>query len=143
MTSRTDEKSIIKSNGPRLIDANKECLHFLTKQFFDPAVICMEGETSCPRLNETLRFIERNFEREEYLIRASGYEAFDEHRKDHQSLILTIKKIKEKYGCSEYDNSLVVSEINEWLTRHTTEFDHDLIQYWATLQGPKIRREQC
>lgn len=124
-----------KKNTVRFIDANKECLEFLTRHYFDPAVICHNENSSCPRIEDTLRFIERNFEREEFLIRASGYKAFDEHKNDHKVLIKSLQRIQKKFKCSEYDNSLVVDEIMKWLARHTAEFDHDFIQFWNSSSG--------
>jgi len=125
----------LKMNTVRFIDANKECLEFLTRQYFDPAVICHNENSSCPRIEDTLRFIERNFEREEFLIRASGYKALDEHKNDHKVLIKSLQRIQKKFKCSEYDNSIVVDEITKWLTRHTAEFDHDFIEFWNRSSG--------
>jgi hemerythrin len=125
----------LEKNTVRFIDANKECLEFLARHYFDPAVACHDQNSSCPRIEDTLRFIERNFEREEFLIRASGYKAFDEHKKDHEVLTKALKRIQKKFKCNEYDNAIVIDEIKKWISRHTAEFDHDFIQYWAENNG--------
>lgn len=116
--------------GVQIIDVNRECLLFLTERYFDPLVICGERGEVCKRLEDTLRFLKRNFAREEYIIRASGYSCLDEHVKDHQRLIAYLEKMKATHKCSEYDNDEVVDFISAWLSRHSKEFDHDFASYW-------------
>ena len=123
----------VHTKGIRFIHANKECLEYLTRQLFDPEVICHEGHQACPRLSDVIRFMERNFEREEVLIRLSGYSAYQEHKNDHSDLLRRLKNIQKRNKCGEYDNVAVANEINAWLKRHTAEFDHDFIEFWSGL----------
>ena len=114
------------SAGVRSLDANRESLAFLLDQFFHPSVICAVSKESCSRIEDTIRFLSRNLEREERLMTETAYPGFAAHKREHDILRQKLGRMKSTLICSKYDNALVSKFRREWTKDHTLAFDKPL-----------------
>jgi hemerythrin-like metal-binding protein len=114
------------STGVRLIDANWESLAFLLDQLFHPSVICAGSRKLCPRIEDTIRFLTRNLEREERLMGEAAYPGFAAHKREHDILRQKLVQMKSTLICSQYDNALVSRFLRDWTKNHTQTFDKPL-----------------
>ena len=105
------------------LDANRESLLFVIEQYFHPKVICAERGGTCGRIGDTIRFLKRNLEREEQLMELSGYPGLADHRRDHQTALQKLEKLRATLVCSHYDNGLVFDFLERWADNHSRVFD--------------------
>lgn len=123
-------------SGMRSIDVGHECLMFLIERFFGPEVVCPEGKTGpCQRLWETIRFMSRQFDREEHLMRLAGYPDLLEHAAEHQELLARLRALLETLDCNHYDNDAVAGTLRDWCHEHVEEFDRPFGHH-LDLYGP-------
>ena len=112
------------STGVRSIDVGHECLMFLIERFYHPSVICHEGGgTSCGRIEQTIRFVRRQFEREEDLMRLSGFDDLHAHVSEHQELLARLDALYRQLEGSRYDNESVGATLRDWCRDHVERFD--------------------
>lgn len=110
-------------SGIRDIDVNRECLSFVLERLFHPQVICFDPGETCSRIEETIRLISRNMEREERLMVETEYPGFAGHKREHEKLLVRLGRLKRTLACSNYDNSLVAEFLTEWAESHAADFD--------------------
>lgn len=121
-TSGTDSFSSVDT-GVKAIDASRECLSFVLGRLFHPQVICARPGGACSRIEDTVRFLARNLEREEHLMTETGYPGFAAHKRQHRKLLENLDGMKRRLVCGEYDNALVADFLSEWTNDHTIAFD--------------------
>ncbi len=109
--------------GVKAIDASRECLSFVLGRLFHPQVICARPGGVCSRIEDTVRFLVRNLEREEHLMTRSGYPGFAAHRREHGKLLENLNDMEHRLVCGEYDNALVADFLSEWTNDHAAAFD--------------------
>ncbi len=113
------------NTGIATLDASRECLHFLLDRFFHPSVICAHPGANghCSRIEDTIRFLARNLEREEQLMETLDYPGLEEHRREHQRLLAELNRMARDLECSHYDNAIPLDFLRDWTTKHTSAFD--------------------
>jgi len=116
-------RSFNDNDAVRTIDASREYLSFVLDQMFHPQVICADPGGTCSRIEDTIRFIRRNLEREERLMAATGYPALAAHKAEHGKLLRKLERMKLTLVCGSYDNTLVFDSVVDWTKRHATAFD--------------------
>jgi len=107
----------------RIIDASRESLAYVLEQLFHPHVICADPGGTCSRIEDTIRFLARNLEREERLMAAAGYPGLTVHRAEHEKLLRKLERMKLSLVCGSYDNTVVFDSVVDWTKRHAA--DHD------------------
>ncbi len=111
------------NDAVRTIDASRESLIFVLDQLFHPKVICADPGGTCSRIEDAIRFLSRNLEREERMMATAGYPGFAAHKREHKKLLRKLKKMKRTLVCGSYDNALVFDVVTEWTKNHTDAFD--------------------
>jgi hemerythrin len=118
------------ATGVRSIDVGHECLMFLVDRFYHPSVICHGADgPACRRIEETLLFMRRQLDREEHLMRLSGYADLPDHVRDHREIIARLKALHRDLECSRYDNHAVGALIRDWCRGHVERHDRPLGAY--------------
>lgn len=118
------EGSKAAATGVRSIDVRHECLMFLVDRFYHPTVICHGGGgPACRRIEETLLFMRRQLEKEEHLMRLSGYADLPSHVRDHREIIARLEALHRELECSRYDNEAVGALIRDWCRDHVEHHD--------------------
>lgn len=109
--------------GAKAIEASRGCLSFISDRLFHPRVICAAPSGICSRIEDTIRFLSRNLEREERFMKEAGYTGFSAHRREHETLLRRLDQMKHTFVCNGYDNALVSGYLTEWTKNHTAAFD--------------------
>src|SRR3990172_1471452 len=117
MPSRATRSDETRFHGSDLRSA-MECLSFLNAQFFASRVICANPGGTCDRIVDTIRFLERNFEREERMMDEVRYPEAARHKKEHEALLRKLTKMKRTLVCSGYDNAMLFDLITDWQKNH-------------------------
>lgn len=115
--------------GDSELRSTMECLSYLTAKFFESQVTCAHPGGACSRIGDTIRFLERNFEREERTMIVVGYPEAVRHAKQHQDLLRRLTKMKHALVCSGYDNTMLFELITDWQKSHIPRFDEPLARY--------------
>ena len=109
--------------GVRLIETSRQCLAFMTGELFHPQMICANRTASCRRIHDTLRYLRRNLEREETLMRLCGYPDHIQHKAEHDDFLKKLTELYETLKCSTYDNEEFRHLIIDWTASHAEEHD--------------------
>lgn len=109
--------------GVRDMDASRECLSFVFDRLFHPQVICADPGGTCERIEDTIRILKRNLEREERLMTDAEYPGLAAHKRGHDELLRKLEKMKSTLICGDYDNALVTDFLTEWTKSHSASFD--------------------
>ena len=112
--------------GVRFIDASRECLSYVLDRLFHPQVICAAPGRRCARIEDTVRFLRRNLEREERLMSEAAYPGFAAHKREHEKFLRKLEMMKRTLICGDYDNALVSEFLTEWTRSHASAFDKPL-----------------
>lgn len=115
--------------GIRALDASYQCLEFVLDRLFHPQVMCAVRGGACARIKDTIRFLTRNLEREEQLMRESEYPFFAAHKREHEKLLRTLAKMERTMICGKYDNRQVSEFLADWMDRHVVTFDKPFSDY--------------
>ncbi len=111
-----------------------ESLLYLTGKFFESRVICANPGGTCDRIVDTIRFLERNFEREERVMEFICYPEAVYHKKSHEDLLRKLAELKRTLICSGYDNAMLFGLIVDWQKDHIPRFDEPLGKYLRELE---------
>jgi hemerythrin len=103
-----------------------ESLSYLTTKFFEPRVICANPGGTCNRIADTIRFLRRNFEREERMMDVVACPEAVRHRKEHKELLRRLTRMRRTLVCSGYDNAVLFDLITDWQKNHIPRFDEPL-----------------
>ncbi len=106
----------------KAIDVSLDCLVFVLRQLFHPQMICADPGGTCSRIEDTIRFITRNLDREEQLMAAAGYPALAAHKREHEKLLQKLERMKRTLVCGNYDNTDVFDFVMDWTKRHAAAF---------------------
>jgi len=103
-----------------------ESLSYLTAKFFEPHVICAKPGGTCNRIVDTIRFLKRNFNREEQVMDVIDYPEAFRHKEDHRYLLRKLTILKRRLVCSGYDNAVLFDMLRDWQNAHISRFDEPL-----------------
>lgn len=106
-----------------------ECLSFVTSRFFGPDGRCENPGLRCRRISETIRFLERNFEREESMMDAWRFPGAKHHKVAHKELLNHLYQLEHDLYCNNYDNTVLLKLITAWQKEHVSRFDEPLVRY--------------
>jgi len=120
-TAFSDRDALVKG-----MEACRESLHFILDRYFHPQTICANPGGECQRIDDTLRFLARNLEREENIMILSGYAKAEAHNRDHAMALKKLEKLKNTLVCGRYDNADVAEFLESWVDDHTRDFDKPL-----------------
>lgn len=107
----------------RFLEASREGLFFVLDRFFHPRVICTDPGGTCGRIEDTIRLLSRNLEREERLMLKTGYPRSAAHKWAHDALLRKLDRMKHTLVCGDYDNALVFDFMTKWLKTHSATYD--------------------
>lgn len=119
-------------SGAREIDRANECLEFLLEEMFLKNPPCKGAAVSCRKIEDTLRFLARQFAREENLMDRTRYPATAAHRAEHAALLDRIEAMRRDLVCGAYDTAKVYEYLTDWATDHVTRFDQELGHFLAS-----------
>ncbi|MGE5547621.1 MAG: hypothetical protein ACM33T_12025 [Solirubrobacterales bacterium] len=127
------------ATGIRDIDAGNEGLAFLMERVFDPLVECRRRTGACDHCNCTkigavIKFVGRNFLREEDLMRSAAYPSAGDHVRDHYRLVEELKSMQAARVCGDRDRARVREFILRWSKHHQHGSDLPL-GLWAASRG--------
>lgn len=105
------------------LEVNRECLLFVLDRYFHPQVVCANPGGCCERIEDTIRFLTRNLEREERLMDLSGFTDAQAHKQDHERVLRHLDKMMRTLVCSRYDNTQVAEFLETWADDHALAFD--------------------
>jgi len=115
--------------GARALKSTMESLSFLTRQYFEPRVICANPGGTCDRIVDTIRFLERNFEREEKMMDRIDYPERVRHKMEHDALLQKLIRMQHAFVCGGYDNAILLTLIDRWQMSHIRAYDEPLGKY--------------
>lgn len=113
----------------KAIDQSRESLLFILERYFHPETVCSNPGTSCRRIEDTIRFLTRNFAREELRMMETGYSRLAFHQRDHEAILRTLETMRQELACSDYDNNTFAGFLLQWATRHADEYDQPFCQF--------------
>jgi hemerythrin len=127
------------ATGVVAIDAGNDGLRFLLDRMFKPGVECRKGAggrghcdtKACARIDAMLRYLGRNFARQERLMADSSYPEADRHGAEHANLMDSLGIMMKASVCADRDGDKVREFIAHWAGEHVRACDHPLGR-WAT-----------
>ena len=114
------------SFGENELRSAMESLSYLTAKFFESRVICANPGGTCNRITDTIRFLRRNFEREERMMDVVDCPEAVSHKKEHKDLLRRLTRMQRTLVCSGYDNAMLFDLITDWQKNHIPRFDEPL-----------------
>lgn len=121
--------------GIRSLDVSHKCLEFVLDRLFHPRMMCAVQGGACARIKDTIRFLARNLEREEQLMRAAKYPRFAVHAREHKKLLEKLTKMERTMICGDYDNRQVSEFLADWMDDHVTAFDKPFGDFLRACNG--------
>ncbi len=121
----------------RGIEARRESLQFVLDGYFHPKVICGDPGGSCSRIEDTIHFLVRNLKWEEYQMEQSGYPDARAHKKDHEKILLRLRKMENNFICGRYDNRQVAQLVEAWAGQHNVVFDKPFEEFLGARSNAK------
>lgn len=125
-------------SGAREIDRANECLEFLLEEMFLKNPPCEGDSVSCRKIEDTQRFLARQFAREENMMARTRYPATAAHRTEHAVLLERLETMRRDLVCGAYDTGKVYEHLTAWAADHVTRFDRDLGQFLASHRDAQV-----
>jgi len=130
----------VLETGVPAIDAGNEGLRFLLERMFEPGVECRRGHggrgecdfSSCSRIEAILRYVARNFTRQEEVMAEGGYPEAERHQSDHASLLVHLEVMLRGHVCAEKDAAKVRDFVAHWASEHALRCDHPFGRWAVT-----------
>ncbi|GAA3915890.1 bacteriohemerythrin [Litoribacillus peritrichatus] len=115
-----DEYSV----GIEVLDNDHKKLIYLLNQFQTAYDYYTDAEFERQALEELVAYTRFHFEREEGFMKQSGYPDFENHKKQHESMILQVESFVEKYKREGHESLNEVSQfLTNWLLNHINGTD--------------------
>lgn len=130
--------------GERDIDAGNEGLCFLLSRIFDPTVECRHHEqggcdhSQCTKIAAILRYVARNFERQEAAMQDTGFPERERHKREHRLLTDGLRSMQAARLCAERDSGVVCDFVTRWANGHVRRCDRPLAE-WSRMLRPRRR----
>ncbi len=117
--------------GVPVIDAANDGLRFLLGRVFEPGVECRRGPGGkgdctyqcCSRIEAILRYIGRNFAKQEQVMTEAAYPEAGRHGDDHASLVDRLTVMLRAEVCAEREGNRVHDLIAHWMNDHAKRCD--------------------
>lgn len=106
-----------------VLDENRKSLLHLIDRFFHPSVICAHPGATCARIEDAIRIVGRNLKREERLMARAAYPGYAVHKREHESLLGKLSRMRHTLVCGAYDNAVPHDYLTEWAGKHAAAFD--------------------
>lgn len=113
----------------RAIESNQENLLFVLDRLFHPSVMCAESSGTCSRIEDTVRFLARNLEREERLMAEIDYPELVAHKREHETLLRDLGNMKGTLICGVYDNAVLFNFLTKWSEEHIATYDKPFCEF--------------
>lgn len=132
----------VMETGMREIDAGNEALSFLMARVFDPGVECQRSggfcdHSCCGKIGAILKFVERQFVRQDEAMAEAGYPSRDDHARDHQALLDGLRSMQAAKLCAEDDTAAVRDFITRWTATHVQRCDRAYGSWLQSRQAPR------
>ncbi|MBC8337174.1 MAG: hemerythrin family protein [Rhodospirillales bacterium] len=134
-----------------VIDEDHRTLFGLINKFNEGIIGFRKPEQMIPHLKAFTEYTQTHFKREEEMQRKSNFPFFDDHRKEHATLIEKLKGLSHKALAANEDNITNVAVeiakfLQDWLTGHVIENDLPLKPYMERIREetqdmPKLAME--
>lgn len=126
--------------GVPAIDAGNEGLRFLLGRVFQPGVECRRGMAGrgdcdfsrCTRIQAIMRYVERNFARQEQVMAEFAYPDAQRHQDDHAGLLDHLGVMLHAQVCADKDSAKVHDFIAHWVVEHAQRCDRPLGRWAVT-----------
>lgn len=128
--------------GENELRSAMESLSYLTTKFFESRVICASPGGTCNRIVDTIRFLKRNFEREERIMDLVDYSESVLHKQEHKNLLRRLTIMRRTLVCSGYDNAMLFDLITDWQKNHIPRFDEPLGKYLREFEMNSARAKR-
>lgn len=119
------------SSGVRSLDVGMENLFFILRQLLQADVECRRKGFLCPRdrcgkVEALVRYLERNFLREETEMRRHGYPELDQHAAAHRDLVDRLRDLQDGRVCGRMEQGAVLERVHGWAVDHIEAEDKPL-----------------
>ncbi len=115
-----DEYSV----GVEVLDNDHKKLINLLNQFKTAYDYYTDAEFERQALEELVAYTKFHFEREESFMKQANYPEFENHKRQHESMILQVESFVEKYKREGHDSLIEVSDfLTNWLLNHINRTD--------------------
>jgi hemerythrin-like metal-binding protein len=111
----------------RKIESSTESLFFILSQFGDSSSY-QRGACWCPRLEQTVRFLQRKFREEEHVMDKADYPDLDAHKAEHDAIVLRIQGVVDTCACGDARVYRMFTVLEEWARLHAEQHDRPLIE---------------
>jgi hypothetical protein len=134
--------ALCSETGVREIDAGNEGLRYLLQRLFEPGVECRRGRggkgdcdfSQCSRIEAIIRYVTRNFARQEQVMAQCGYSNREAHCNDHSLLVDGLKAMQRACLCADRQRDTLCEFIESWMSAHFAHYDWPLGKWAATHQ---------
>ena len=121
------------SVGVRAFDDSHKKLIAITN---DLVAVCVENKPMdrvTEHLIELIRYTRHHFRDEEDLMKDTGFDLFEEHRKEHDVLFDRVLKFTDDLFHQRIDRSAIAEFMMDWLLTHIMEEDMAYKEHFAKL----------
>jgi hemerythrin len=116
--------------GVEIIDNDHRYLFKLINDFYDSFINGSSEEESNTLMDELISYTISHFKREEQLMLTSDYPFFENHKKEHKNLIVSVGAFKKSVNTSPNDaTSDLLLFLSNWLINHVIGSDLLFVPY--------------
>ena len=135
----SDIKAPASSRWDRFEESDRaaENLVFMLSAAFQTDAPCSGAGGFCPRVDSLQVFLGRRFDREERLMRATGYPGIEAHIAEHRTILELVDNFHRTFRCGYYDPAIFLDGLETWIVGHINRHDKPFGRFQARHQPPR------
>ena len=118
-------------------DRAAENLVFLLAAAFQSDAPCQGAGGQCPRVDGLQVFLGRRFDREERLMRTTGYPGSEAHVAEHSTILELVDNFHRTFRCGYYDPAIFLDGLETWIVGHINRHDKPFGRFLARHEPPR------